>query len=86
MANLLNTGWSRATRRWSYQKLFLRKAHLSDLTGADVFPMSGHEQEPENQKIAAFGASCGDYSNPHAGAAEGCDLLLLLRSNTGISD
>jgi hypothetical protein len=47
--------------------------------------MSGHEQEPENQKIAAFGASCGDYSNPHAGAAEGCDLLLLLRSNTGIS-
>jgi hypothetical protein len=58
MAMLLNMGWPRATRRWSYQKLFMRKAHLSDLTGAGVFPMSGQKiKKPEDQKIAAFGSS-----------------------------
>jgi len=41
---LLNMGWPRATRRSSYQKLFRQKAHLSDLTGADLFPMNGREQ------------------------------------------
>jgi len=83
MAMLLNMGWRRATKRWSYQKLFTPKAHLSDLTGAGLFPMNG--RKAKSRKIAAF---CGSYMQIRAisaGNAEGCDLSLCFRNNTGNS-
>ncbi|WP_206663100.1 hypothetical protein, partial [Pseudomonas sp. Sample_14] len=54
--------WARlqGARHWSHESGFEDRAHLSDLTGVGVFPMSGSPalaMISGKQRMAAFGSS-----------------------------